>query len=176
MQVETSVACPKWGADLPEAAEIATSAIRSAVSVAGFPAGAGWEVSVVLGDDNLQQRLNRDWRGRDQTTNVLAFPLHAPAALRAPPTETLAKQSLGDIVLCHSVVRAEAERDGKTLGDHLAHLVVHGCLHLLGFDHHAAAEADEMEALERRALAALGIADPYVLNLPELPETAESRG
>lgn len=96
--------------------------------------------------------LNSAFRGKDYATNVLTFVYHEPRAPRL----------MGDVVLCAPVVAAEARAQGKTLGDHYAHLTVHGLLHLAGYDHEAPRDAARMEALETRLLAQLGIADPYV--------------
>lgn len=114
----------------------------------------GAEVSIVLTDDATIQALNRDWRGHDKPTNVLSFPSAAPRVEGSPVL-------LGDIVIAYETVVAEARADGKPFVDHLAHLVVHGFLHLLGFDHEDDRAAAEMEALERDILAALLVPDPY---------------
>ncbi len=108
------------------------------------------EVVVLLSDDMAVQALNARFRNKDKPTNVLSF----PAAESAAP-------HLGDVVLAHGVCATEAEAQGKSLSDHLTHLVVHGVLHLLGRDHEDDAEAEEMEGEEREILAALGVADPY---------------
>ena len=113
------------------------------------------EVSLVLCDDAFIRTLNRTWRGKDQPTNVLSFPTDA-ATPEAGPT------LLGDIVVAYETSAREAIEEGKSLPDHLAHLVVHGMFHLLGYDHEDDAEADVMEALEGRALAALGVVSPYL--------------
>ena len=114
------------------------------------------EVSVrIVGADEIHA-LNHEYRQKDAPTNVLSFPAGAVAGL---PND--APQPLGDIVICASVVRDEAEAQGKTLADHWAHMLVHGTLHLLGFDHQTDVEAAAMETLERRILSAHGIADPY---------------
>ena len=97
--------------------------------------------------------LNRHYRGRDYATNVLSFPAELPEGVRLP--------LLGDIVLCAPVVAREAKEQKKALADHWAHLTVHGTLHLLGWDHEDAREAECMEQLEREILAELGIEDPY---------------
>jgi probable rRNA maturation factor len=119
----------------------------------------GAEVSVVLSDDATVQALNRDYRGHDRPTNVLSFAnledVHAP---RRPEGEPVL---LGDVVLARETLLAEARDQGKVPADHLAHLCVHGVLHLLGYDHLADDEAAAMEDLERRVLAALEIGDPY---------------
>lgn len=117
------------------------------------------EVSVKFTDDAEVRSLNAGWRGKDRATNVLSFPMVEPARLGAAG-ETM----LGDIVLAHGICAAEAKERGIALEAHAAHLVVHGMLHLLGYDHATSDEdADEMEEVERRALAALGVADPYRL-------------
>ncbi len=100
-------------------------------------------------------RLNAEWRGKDKPTNVLSFP-----AFAVRPGDALPPM-LGDIVLARETLAREAEAEKKPFDHHLAHLVVHGLLHLLGYDHETAAEADEMEGAERRALARLEIPDPY---------------
>ena len=97
--------------------------------------------------------LNRHYRGRDYATNVLSFPAELPEGVRLP--------LLGDIVICAPVVAREAREQKKALADHYAHLTVHGTLHLLGWNHEDAREADCMERLERQILAELGIEDPY---------------
>ncbi|MGH7122804.1 MAG: rRNA maturation RNase YbeY, partial [Stellaceae bacterium] len=113
------------------------------------------EVSVVLADDALLRRLNRQWRRIDAATNVLSFPsLDQELPPRAPFL-------LGDVVVAYETVSREAQEQGKELADHLRHLVVHGVLHLLGYDHDEPGEAEQMEALETQVLARLGVADPY---------------
>lgn len=112
-------------------------------------------VNVLLTDDAAIRELNRDWRGQDKPTNVLSFP---SPAIGTPPGGT---RQAGDVALAYETVAREAEQEGKPFADHAAHLVVHGVLHLLGHDHHADEEAEEMERLEVLALARLGIPDPY---------------
>ncbi len=108
------------------------------------------EVSLLLTHDADMQRLNEQFRNKDKPTDVLSFPADA---MDAP--------LLGDIAIGFETSAADAEKMGKALPDHLSHLVIHGCLHLLGYDHVNEQDAEEMEALERRALASIGIADPY---------------
>lgn len=115
------------------------------------------EVSLLLTDDAHQRDLNSQWRGIDSPTNVLSFPDGSPL----PDGGRL----LGDVVLALDTCRREAREQGKSLADHTAHMVVHGVLHLLGFDHEEAEEAAVMESLEVRLLAAMGIADPYAEGL-----------
>lgn len=106
-------------------------------------------VSVLFADDAAVRALNRTWRGKDAPTNVLSFP--APAGLGA----------VGDIALALETVVAEARDRGKPVSDHAAHLIAHGFLHLLGYDHEADADAERMEARERAIMAELGLPDPY---------------
>ncbi len=118
------------------------------------------EACLVLTDDAQVRQLNRDYRGRDEPTNVLSF-----AALEGghvvTGSELEGPVTLGDVVIAFETTAAEAARDGKTLADHLSHLIVHGILHLLGYDHQNEDEAVPMERLEMRILANLGVADPY---------------
>lgn len=118
-------------------------------------------VSVLFTSDEEVHTLNREWRGRDKPTNVLSFPMLERADLLAlapdgPP------EMLGDIALAHGTCAREAAEKGVSLANHAAHLIVHGLLHLAGYDHEISTEdAENMEALEIKALAQLGIADPY---------------
>jgi probable rRNA maturation factor len=112
------------------------------------------ELSVVFADDAQIRMLNAGWRGKDKPTNVLSFP--------ASPEELAAGGALGDLVVCAPVVGREAREQGKTLGAHWAHMVVHGTLHLLGFDHEKPRAARAMEALEVEILRGLGYQDPYL--------------
>ena len=122
------------------------------------------EVSVRLAPDAEVHELNKRYRGRDKPTNVLSFPMVQPDLL-----DTVARNSddgevlLGDIVLAHGVCAREAAEKGIALADHAAHLVVHGVLHLLGYDHGTDEEADAMERIERDALSSLGLPDPYLI-------------
>lgn len=112
------------------------------------------ELTIRLVDEEEGHELNRTWRGKDYATNVLSFPADVPDELLDIPL-------LGDLVICVPVVEREAVEQGKTPEAHWAHLVIHGCLHLLGYDHIEDEEAEEMEALERLLLAELGHPDPY---------------
>ena len=120
------------------------------------------EISVRLTSDAEVHELNRQYRHKDKPTNVLSFPMVQPDLI-----DTISQNSddgevlLGDIVLAHGVCAAEAAARGVTVEEHATHLLVHGTLHLLGYDHQADDEADAMEEIERQALASLGIADPY---------------
>ncbi|MGD9596899.1 MAG: rRNA maturation RNase YbeY [Steroidobacteraceae bacterium] len=114
-------------------------------------AGAGRELAVRVVAPRESRRLNAAWRGKDEPTNVLAFPAAHGAA-----------QALGDLVICAAIVRAEARRQGKPLAAHWAHLVVHGALHLAGYDHVRDADAERMERREVAVLRRLGIPNPYL--------------
>tara|TARA_R110002096_G_scaffold46751_5_gene125133 strand:- start:35 stop:511 length:477 start_codon:yes stop_codon:yes gene_type:complete len=135
--------------------EIATWVAR-VLQATGNPRDAELAVRVV--DAPEMQQLNSQYRGKDKPTNVLSFPAGAIAGL---PDD--AGSPLGDIIICASVVDDEAEQQGKTVQHHWAHLIVHGTLHLLGFDHEEAAEAAAMEAQEVRILSAHGIENPYTI-------------
>lgn len=111
------------------------------------------EVNVLITDADTGRALNRDFRGKDCATNVLSFPTDLPPEVKSP--------LIGDLAICAPVVSREAAEQGKRLRDHYAHMVIHGTLHLLGHDHVDDHDAERMEALETRLLAALGIADPY---------------
>jgi len=150
-EVEVDIRCPDWSAVLPDAERLCRRAVHAALAAA---AGMAAEVSVVLGDNAFVRDLNSRYRGRDAATNVLAFPVGT--AGEGLPT------LLGDVVVAYGTVAAEAAEQGKPIADHLSHLIVHGTLHLIGYDHDGDAEAAAMERLEIAALAALGIADPYV--------------
>lgn len=142
--IEVEIEDAAWTAALPNAAGVVE---RAATAALGTVAG---DVVVLLTDDATVRDLNARFRDKDRPTNVLSF----PAAESAAP-------HLGDLVLAYGVCAAEAGAQGKSLADHLSHLTVHGVLHLLGRDHEAEAEAEEMEAEERTILASLGVADPY---------------
>jgi probable rRNA maturation factor len=112
------------------------------------------ELTIRLVDETEGRELNSTYRHKDYATNVLSFPADVPDDMLDIPL-------LGDLVICTMVVEREAVEQGKPLEAHWAHLVIHGCLHLLGFDHIDEDEAEEMEALERTLLAELGYSDPY---------------
>ena len=126
-----------------------------AAALADRDAPAEMAIRIVGADEGRE--LNRTYRGKDYATNVLSFPAELPEGL----PEDVELPLLGDLVICAEVVAREAAEQGKRPADHWAHLVVHGTLHLLGWDHEADDEADAMEAREREILAGLGIADPY---------------
>ena len=117
------------------------------------------DLAIRIVDAKEGRALNRHYRGRDYATNVLSFPADMAEGVKLP--KGVKMPLLGDLVLCAPVVAREAREQRKRLNDHYAHLTVHGALHLLGWNHEDAREADCMEALEREILAGLGIADPY---------------
>jgi probable rRNA maturation factor len=135
---------------------LAERAVLAALAHSDYPDLAGTEVSVKFTSDDEVRALNAAWRGKDKATNVLSFPM-ADEPENAP--------MLGDIVLAAGVCAREADAKNVTVETHATHLVVHGALHLLGYDHETGdKDAEAMEAIERKALASLGIADPYHVN------------
>ncbi|WP_164117695.1 rRNA maturation RNase YbeY [Sphingorhabdus sp. Alg239-R122] len=118
-------------------------------------------VSVKLGDDAEVQALNRDYRQKDRPTNVLSFPMVQPDLLSAMSHSHDGEVLLGDIILARETCAREAQEKGISIADHASHLIIHGTLHLLGFDHMDDDEAHVMEALEIKALASMGLASPY---------------
>ena len=134
--------------------------VARALDACAADAGRDWPgrpVSVLLCDDLAMRGHNKAWRGVDASTNVLSFPAGGPPHPDA---------TLGDVAIAFETADREARTEGKTLPDHVAHLVVHGTLHLLGHDHETAPEAEAMEARERRVLARMQVADPYAATEP----------
>jgi probable rRNA maturation factor len=144
-------------------AALAQSAAEAAIAESAFPqlteSNRPVEISVRLTGDAEVRALNAQWRGKDSATNVLSFPLSEAGQFDLPADGP--ELLLGDIVLARGVCAAEADDKHLPFEDHAAHLMVHGTLHLLGYDHHDDASAADMESREVRALARLGIADPY---------------
>jgi probable rRNA maturation factor len=144
---------PRWRRALP-ARKLAREAVAAAAEAAGVKLARGAEMTVHLVNDAGIRELNKQWRGKDAATNVLSFP--------AAPADRLAgARLLGDVFVALETLTREAADEGKPLADHFRHLVAHGFLHLLGFDHENPAEAEAMERLEVQALARLGVGDPY---------------
>jgi probable rRNA maturation factor len=143
------------------------SVLRRAVreATATLPTKGG-ELAIVLTDDSSIRLLNRQWRGIDKATNVLSFPSQ-DACGQLP--------LIGDIVLAYETIAQEARNEGKPFAHHLAHLAVHGFLHLHGYDHQQDDDADAMEALERKILRRLAIPDPYRLQVRTAKKTAKAR-
>ncbi|WP_028466276.1 rRNA maturation RNase YbeY [Nisaea denitrificans] len=148
--IAVTVSDPAWEVALPDAERLC---VDIAVAVLG-PVTKPIELSIVLGSDAEVRLLNRDYRGKDKATNVLSF----PSGLSSDLSGT---DMLGDVILAFETVSMEAARDGKPLASHLRHLVVHGILHLLGYDHETEEEASEMERREVEILDGFGISDPY---------------
>lgn len=141
--IDIEIEDPAWSAALPDPEAVALPAAEAALEARGG-------VTILLTDDESVAELNERFRGKAGPTNVLSFP--------APDNP---EDHLGDIALAYGVCAREAAEQGKPLAHHLQHLVAHGVLHLLGYDHLTEAEAEEMEARERRILAGLGVPDPY---------------
>ncbi len=159
--ITVAVRASDWHHALPGAPGICRRAAFSALAVAGVH-DVAVELGVVLGDDDLLARYNRDWREEEGPTNVLSFPLSdlVPGAPLPPAPAPGAPVLLGDVVIALEYTGAEAVRHGIALADHVSHLVVHGVLHLLGHDHDRADRAARMETLEIAALSRLGVANP----------------
>ncbi len=154
-QVDLQVTCDAPG--VPAESEFVRW-VALAAAGAGKELPLAAEVSIQVVDESASQAINRQYRGKDASTNVLAFPAELESLPGLPPgSQTL----LGDLVICAPVVAGEARAQGKAEADHWAHLVVHGFLHLLGFDHQTDSEALEMEGLEIRVLASGGLGNPY---------------
>lgn len=125
-------------------------------ALAALPEEGEFEVTIRIVDEAESHELNHEYRGKDKPTNVLSFPFDVPEGIELP--------LLGDLVICRQVVEQEAVEQSKPLLHHWAHMVVHGILHLRGYDHIKDDEAEEMEALETQMLASLSIPDPYFVN------------
>ncbi len=157
IDISVSVDCPAWAGALPDAEARCGRLAATALEAVELPDGVV-EISIVLADDAVIQGLNRDWRGKDAPTNVLSF---ASLDDEDAPLVPGAPLLLGDVILAWETVAREAAEQDKPLADHFSHLMIHGILHLVGFDHEDDADADEMETLESTLLAALGIPDPH---------------
>ena len=155
--VEISVESPLWSA-VADLAGLVGRAVDRALEEADAGGLAGGELSFLFCDDAAIQGLNARWRGIAAPTNVLSFPAPRGTGTARPDGGPV---QLGDVALAFETVEREARRDGRTLEDHLSHLVVHGVLHLLGHDHDDEAEALAMERLETRVMARLGRPDPH---------------
>ena len=150
LQAEVVIHSQGWGDVEPLVQKCFDTVLK--MEIDGVTSGAA---TVVLADDALLRELNRDFRGLDKPTNVLSFPAEDMPGL------PVALASMGDIILARETCVAEATAGGLSVDHHLAHLIIHGLLHLAGFDHEAEAEAEIMEAVETQVLAKMGIADPY---------------
>ncbi len=164
IKIETRVTAAAWRAALPNLTRGASRAVRAALDVAPpLPDEAAAELALIFADDNAISTLNREWRGKNGPTNVLAFAAQESkgGARRQAAAPGAGPLLLGDVVLAFETIAREAKAGDVTLGAHLSHLIVHGVLHLLGYDHRRPREARLMETLEARALATLGLANPY---------------
>lgn len=155
-ETEVLIVADGWRAE-PDAESIILRAVAATADHVNTGIG-DCELAVMLTDDSGIRTLNQNWRGIDKPTNVLSFPALPPTGARKPGDPP---RMLGDIAIAYETVRREADEEGKAFDHHLAHLTVHGYLHLVGYDHENDADAEEMESLERDILAHLGIADPY---------------
>ncbi len=152
--IDVQRAAPAWKA-VPRAAATARKAARRAIAMGGVPVLPGAVIAVSLADDARVREANRAFRGKDAPTNVLSFPAVAPERIGG-------SLFLGDVILAYETVQAEAAAERKPIEDHLAHLVVHGVLHLIGHDHMTDDEAERMESLETTILKEIGVPDPYM--------------
>ena len=152
-----------WEDGLPQAAALVRRACKLVLDESDLVDVNGViELAVVLTDDEYIRDLNHTYRGKNKPTNVLSFPAvqNAVSAMKIAARRGMPLM-LGDIVLAYEAIEREAAQQDKSMQDHLTHLVVHGCLHILGFDHEEPHEAEIMEQLEKELLAKIGIADPY---------------
>ena len=164
LEVVVDVAAGDWPSSSHWAAlaqRCAAAALAASPYAALADLSATVEISVRFSDNDEVQTLNRDYRGKDKPTNVLSFPMVAPDLLEGLADSDDGEILLGDMVLAYGVTAAEAAERGMDLAAHVAHLIVHATLHLVGYDHILDDEADVMEALETRVLQSLGLADPY---------------
>jgi probable rRNA maturation factor len=159
--IDIASPCIGWKRVCPDAQRLARDAARVAlidgIAATGFASPKRVELTITLTDDAQQLQLNRRYRGEDVSTNVLAFRAWEPGVHTTPDAPLL----LGDVVLALETVAREANEQAKPFGDHVRHLIVHGVLHLLGYDHRREADAIKMERLETSILAKLGVPDPY---------------
>lgn len=168
LEVAVSLQDAAWGEELEDLEEMAQRSMETAMrclreAAPEYALQGAVEVSLLFADDAAVAELNQAYRGRQGPTNVLSFPNMEPSGPNMEQLGAAAGQPrlLGDVVLARQTVLREAGAQGKSPAAHTAHLLVHGLLHLLGYDHEGESEAAEMEALETAILAALGLPDPY---------------
>ena len=163
LDVETAVG-PGWGEEQPWM-DLARRSVRAGLSVSPFAnlidKQVSVEIAVKLSDDAEVQGLNASYRGKDKPTNVLSFPMVQADLLQSLENSDDGEALLGDIILARETCAREAEEKGIPLAQHATHLIAHGTLHLLGYDHENEPDAERMEDLEVKALASLGLANPY---------------
>ncbi|PHS79245.1 MAG: rRNA maturation RNase YbeY [Rhodospirillaceae bacterium] len=155
MVLDINVEAGDWPSQVTDTRALITPILEKTLTFVDLADIKGVEISVLLTDDAHQQVLNAQWRGLDKTTNVLSFPSGESSG------ETDVALFVGDISLAFETVLKEAQTQGLSFSDHLSHLLVHGLLHLLGFDHEVDEDATEMETLEIEILKTLGLANPY---------------
>ncbi len=170
--VDLVVADEGWKAALPDLAGLADQGTRLALDSAGLVAE-HWSICILATNDAEIARLNREFRGKSPATNVLSWPAfdltrEHPGALPEPPPrpDFGVRCPLGDVALALQTIEAEAKNAAIPLKDHVIHLILHGCLHLLGFDHRIDKDAETMERIEGEALARIGVPDPYLRGDP----------
>lgn len=147
IKLELRVDDARWH-DLAELGALISQALEAGAKISSVRG----DISLLLTDNDALQALNRDFRSLNKPTDVLSF-----------PASEIERPFLGDIAIAYGVAAKDASAQGKPLADHLAHLLIHGLLHLAGFDHQNDTEAEEMEAMERKALANIGLSDPYLV-------------
>lgn len=152
--IDIAIEDERWSEKLPHLQALSEEIIEHSLRATEFPDDAVMEINIVFESDAFIQNLNKQYRGKDKPTNVLSFP-------QINDISAAQTGNLGDIVLAYETVEHESEEQGKTFEHHTQHLLVHGVLHLLGFDHENDDEAEEMEGLEIEILQALGIKNPY---------------
>jgi probable rRNA maturation factor len=162
VQLEVTVRSALWNRHRTAQSVVKKAVVAAAKATSTPPA----ELAIVLTNDSTIQALNRDWRGKNAPTNVLSFPAaHGrPARSQGRGKSRNPSPYIGDIVIAYQTTAREAVADGKPFDHHLAHLAVHGFLHLLGYDHENDRDAEKMESLERRILGRLAVPDPYAPN------------
>lgn len=163
VNVELAIQDPSWTV-LGDLQSLAERAVAAAIAEAGVVPDAGSELSCLFCDDATIRALNAQWRGQDKATNVLSFPAAGAGA----------EAMLGDIAMAFETVMREAGAEAKPPQDHAAHLLIHGTLHLVGHDHEVDSDAAAMEAIEVRAMARLGLPDPYGGSLGDAETPARS--
>ena len=163
--IDVTISEPEWITSFLDVEKVATNAMEITLKIAQMPKkikGKDIEVSIVLANDDLVQVLNREYREKDKPTNVLTF-----ASLDSDgPIPENTPYPIGDVILAFQTIDREAREQGKFFKDHFTHMVVHGTLHLLGYDHQTEDEANNMESLEIRILEKMNIQNPYMEKLP----------
>jgi probable rRNA maturation factor len=174
--VDLIIEDPDWTEALPGLEALADTAARLALEAAGLDPD-HWSLCILACGDTRIAELNSEFRGKPVPTNVLSWPAFDlapphpgahPGAHPAPPVQAMPgpgqphRQSLGDVAIALQITRHQANDNATPLKDHVIHLILHGCLHLLGFDHETEEDAQTMEGIETRALARIGVADPYL--------------